>query len=89
MSERGIAKDLFHNALFMASHYDNTSQSRDRIGSGPINLAHSARAVLRKDKEENRDNVVHFQDFTTQSLRKKCLALRVCLEALIYRTKSF
>ncbi|MCV6575077.1 MAG: hypothetical protein OIF58_05015, partial [Cohaesibacter sp.] len=25
---------------------------------------------LRKDKEENRDNVVHFQDFTTQSLRK-------------------
>ncbi|MCV6601192.1 MAG: hypothetical protein OIF54_06470, partial [Cohaesibacter sp.] len=39
-----------------------------------INLAHSARAVLRKDKEENRDNVVHFQDFMKQSLRKNALA---------------
>jgi hypothetical protein len=39
-------------------------------GSGRINSANSARAILCSDKKKNRDNVVHFQDFMTWSMRK-------------------
>ncbi|MCV6576572.1 MAG: hypothetical protein OIF58_12625 [Cohaesibacter sp.] len=48
-----------------AARFNRAGQDALYLGSGPINLAHSARAVLRKDKKENRGNVVHFQDFTT------------------------
>jgi hypothetical protein len=40
------------------------------LGAELINHAHSARAILLIDKEESRDNVVHFQGFPTQAMGK-------------------